>query len=497
MKTKMKNIHFDVKKTLKELGRVNKKKLKNGSYSVIYTVLVIAVIVVINLIVGELPESWTQIDVSTQKLYTISDTTEEFLDGLDQDVTIYYIVQNGREDSVVERLLARYEEVSDHITVETRDPVLYPNFTSQYTEESVQENSLIVVSGDRSRVVDYSSLYDQEYDYYTGGTNTTGFAGEGQIDSAISYVTTEELPTIYFLEGHGEYEMGTQMTENLETANYQTETLNLITEESVPEDAGCLIIASPQTDISEDEANKIIEYLEGGGKAMIFVDYTGQDMPNMDTVLESYGLAMGDGIVMENDTQHYIAQLPYYLIPNIESTDFTEDLISDNRYVLVAAAQSIDELDSYRDTLTVTPILTTSEDAYVKSDVENMETFQQEDGDRSGQFNLGVAVTESVGEDQEGEALETQLVCFGSYTLLDDQTNSQVSGGNQQLIMDALGWMCENDAPVISVESKSLSMEYLTIPEYDSGYWSLITIGVIPVAFLVIGGIIWFKRRKQ
>ena len=84
-----------IKTSLHSLGRINKKTLKNGSYSMIYTVILIAVIIVINLIVGEIPTKYTQIDVSTQKLYTISDKTREFLDELDQDVTIYHIVQNG------------------------------------------------------------------------------------------------------------------------------------------------------------------------------------------------------------------------------------------------------------------------------------------------------------------------------------------------------------------------------------------------------------------
>ena len=494
MKTKMKNVHIDVKKFLKELVKINRRKLKNGSSSMLYTVLLVAVVVVINLIVAEIPEEYTLLDVSSQKLYTISDETRDFLDGLDQDVTIYYIVQSGNEDSVVERMLNRYDEASDHISVETKDPVLYPNFTSQYTEDQVSDNSLIVVCGDRSKVISYNDLYEVEYDYYTGSSNTTDFDGEGQIDSAISYVTNEDLPIIYTLEGHGEVQMGSQMTENLERANYQVKSLNLLSADSVPDDTGCLLIASPQSDLSEDEADKIIDYLEGGGKALIFADYTTQELPNFDRVLENYGITPGGGIVMENDGNHYISQLPYYLLPNIESTDFTSDLISDNRYVLMAAAQPLDIMDSYRDTLEITPVLTTSEGAHVKSDVENMTTFEQEDGDRSGQFNLGLAVTETV---DEANDLQTQLVCFGSYTLMDDQTNSQVTGGNQELVLAAVGWMCENDTPVISVATKSLMMEYLTVPEYDAGYWSLITIGVIPVAFLLIGAVIWFKRRKQ
>lgn len=494
MKTKMKNVHIDVKKFLKELVKINRRKLKNGSSSMLYTVFLVAVVVIINLIVAEIPEEYTLIDVSTQKLYTISDETREFLDGLEEEVTIYHVVQSGNEDSVVVRMLNRYEEYSDHVDVETKDPVLYPNFTSQYTEDQVSDNSLIVVCGERSKVINYSDLYQVEYDYYTGSSSTTDFDGEGQIDSAISYVTTEDLPVIYTLEGHGEVEMGTQMTDNLERANYQVESLNLLSSDSVPEDTGCLLIASPQSDLTEDEADKIIEYLQNGGKALIFADYTMEELPNFERVLESYGITPGGGIVMENDGNHYISQMPYYLLPNIESTDFTSDLISDNRYVLMAAAQPLDIMDSYRDTLEITPVLTSSEDAYVKADVENMTTFEQEDSDRAGQFNLGLAVTETVDETND---VKTQLVCFSSYTLMDDQMNSQVTGGNQELVLGAIGWMCENDTPVISVATKSLMMEYLTVPEYDAGYWSMVVIGLIPVVFLLIGAVIWFKRRKQ
>ena len=481
-----------IKTSLRNLGRVNKKTLKNGSYSMIYTVIIIAVIVVINLIVAEIPTKYTQIDVSEQKLYTISDKTKEFLDELDQDVTIYHIVQNGNEDDVVEKLLTRYEETSSHIKVEKKDPVLYPNFTSQYTEEDVKDNSLIVVNGSKSRVVNYYNLYETQYDYYSGSSNTTGFDGEGQIDSAISYVISDNLPVIYTLEGHGELELNSSITESLEKANYQVEGLNLLTEETVPEDAGCLMIASPQADLSEEEADKVISYLENGGKAVVFTDYTSEEIPNLKKVLENYGVTPDNGVVMEGDTKHYIMQIPYYLVPEINSTEITADLIADNRYVLMPVAQSIRIMDSYRDTLDIEAVLSTSDSAYIKTNVENMQTFEKESGDQEGKFNLGVCVTEDVSDDKQ-----TQLVYYGSSSLLDNTTDQQVSGGNTELLLSTLGWMCENDAPVISVDSKSLETSYLTISEYDSGYWSAMTCGIIPAVFLIIGGVIWFKRRKQ
>ena len=478
--------------TIKEMGSIDKKSLKNGSYSMGITAIVIAVLVVINLIVGQIPEKYTQVDVSTQKLYTISDTTEKYLKDMNTDVTIYHIVQSGKEDSVLEKMLTRYEEESKHIKVEKKDPVLYPNFTSQYTSDDVADNSLIVVAGEKSKVISYSDLYETEMDYTTYQTNTTGFDGEGQIDSAISYVTSENLPVIYTLEGHEELELNSSLTDSLQKANYDVQSLNLLTQDAVPKDTGCLMIAAPQKDLSEEEAQKIITYMEAGGKVMIFTEYTGTDMPNLKSVLENYGVTTGDGVIMEGDTGHYIMQRPYYIVPTIDSSDITSDIKSNNRYVLAPISQPVKTLSDYRDTLQISSLLSTSDKAYIKSDVQNMTTYEKEDSDEEGSFQVGVSVTEQVDDDNT-----TQLVCFGCASLLDEATDQQVSGGNTDLVLAALGWMCENDAPVIDVTSKSLTMSYLTVPQFDAAYWSIIVCGVIPVVFLLIGTVIWFKRRKQ
>lgn len=70
----------------------------------------------------------------------------------------------------------------------------------------------------------------------------------------------------------------------------------------------------------------MIEYLEDGGKALIFSDYTAEDMKNFDEILRTYGVEREDGIIFEGDSQHYLSQMPYYLVPDINSTDITQDL---------------------------------------------------------------------------------------------------------------------------------------------------------------------------
>ena len=269
------------------------------------------------------------------------------------------------------------------------------------------------------------------------------------------------------------------------------QSLNLLTESSVPDDADCLFIDSPSTDISEDEKNAIIDYLESGGKAMIFSDYTTEDLPNFDAVLENYGVQRAAGIVFEGDSQHYAMQMPYYLVPTVNSTDASSETASGGYYVLAPYAQGIKKMDDVRDTVTINSILTTSDQAYSKTDL-NSDALEKEDGDEEGPFDLGVSITETLDDDKE-----TQIVYYSTSNLMESQVNQMVSGGNEKLIIESLKWMTDaEDSATVSIPSKSLSVSYLTLTDYDAAFWKICTIGLIPGFFLVVGFVVWMKRRK-
>ena len=184
----------------------NRIAFKGGSYSLAITAIVLAILVVVNILVTALPASMTRYDISASKLYSITSNTKTVVNALEEDVTIYWIVQSGEEDDVIETLLDKYDSLSDHISVVKRNPDVYPTFAEQYTSEAVQNNSLVVECGDRSRYIGYDDIYVQEADLYSYTYNTS-FDGEGAITSAIDYVTTEDLPQLYVVEGHGEQEL--------------------------------------------------------------------------------------------------------------------------------------------------------------------------------------------------------------------------------------------------------------------------------------------------
>lgn len=491
MKLLGKNINKQTKKESKEKMPLNKKYLRNGSYSTLLIVIFVAIVVVINMIVGKLPSKYTQIDISDQQLYSIGDETKKVLNNLDKDVTIYQIAQSGSEDETISNLLQKYADESKHVKVELKDPVVSPKFVSEYTSDQVSSNSLIVVCGDRNKVVNYNDMYESTMDYNTYSYQTTGFDGEGQITSAIAYVTTENLPVLYTLEGHGEKELDSTIKEDIEKANMEVKTLNLISEGSVPDDAACLLIDSPSSDISEDEKTALLDYLENGGKAMVFSDYTESTLSNFAAVLENYGVKAADGIVFEGDNQHYGMQMPYYLLPTVNSTDASSETASSGYYIIMPYAQGIQKLDDVRDTVTVEDILTTSDSAYSKTNLQS-ETLEKEGGDVEGPFALGVSIKEDVGDGKK-----TQIIYYSSSYIMDSQMNQLVSGGNEKLVTESLNSMVSTEeTTTVSIPSKSLEVSYLTISDYDASFWKICTIGLIPGIFLVAGFVIWFKRRK-
>lgn len=487
---------INVKKIMedsKEKRRKNKKVLRHGSYSMAVTGIVIASVVVLNLVVQELPSKFREIDLSSQKLYTIGEQTEKMLKKLDKDVQIYFVAQDGTESSDIEKLLERYEEGSKHVQVEQKDPAVNSTFVSQYTSDNISNNSVIVVCGDKSKVIDYTDMYETTINYSTYSQQVTGFDGEGQLTSALNYVVSEDMPVLYTLEGHEEASMSETMKETIQKANIDIQSLNLLTEEAVPEDTECLFIFAPAKDLSEDEADKVISYLENGGKAFIVSNYTDEDMSNFNRVLENYGVRPVNGIVFEGDSDHFVSQNPYYLLPNIENNEITSQLSSQSRYVLAAMAQGISQIENVRDSLEISSILSTTDSSYSKTDLENMETMEKEEGDIQGPFDLGVMITEKVDDEKE-----TQIVYFSSQSLFDDSANAMVSGTNYELLSASLGWMCNTDETnTVSIPSKSYDNTSLVIPAADANFWSIFVTAVLPLCVLALGFTIWMKRRKQ
>ncbi len=468
---------------------LNTRTAKVGGYSFLRTHLVLANLILINVVGSTLPSTWTAFDISAAQLYSVTSSTKAVAQNLEKEVTIYWITQEGEEDSVIEKLLDVYDSLSDNITVEKKNPDIYPTFAEQYTDETVENNSLVVECGDTYRYIAYDDIYEADYtDYYTSGSVAYYFDGESEITTAIDYVVSEDLPTIYILSGLGEEETASTMSESLEKAIFYTEELSLLTVDEIPEDADAIMIYAPSSDISEEEADMLLEYLDNGGRLFVISGLQSEDdMENLHSVLEYYGVTFEEGIVIEGSRDNYAFGYPYVLLPELGDSDITSELSENNNYVIAAIAQGL-TIGTTSDDVTVTSLLDTTDESFSKVDGYNLTTYEKEDDDIDGPFSVAVSVEDS--------GTGAMMVWISSDYIMDDTYVSYSSGANSDFVMNAVSWMIgETDS--ISIRSKSLNYSYLTISTTQSNIIKVVMIAVIPLCYLIYGLEDVIRRRRK
>lgn len=458
---------------------------KGGTYSLAISVIVLAILIVVNIMANVLPATLTKLDISSSKLYSITSNTKVVVNSLEKDVTIYWIVQSDMEDSVIEHLLAKYDSLSEHISVVKKNPDMYPTFAAQYTDGTTANNDLVVECGEKYRYISYSEMYLSEVDYTTY-SEVYSFDGEGAITSAIDYVVSEELPQVYVLEGHGEAELSAEMAEQIEKENIELVQFSLLNADEISKEADCILINAPSSDISEEEKTMLADYVAGGGKLMVMAGPVEEgELPNLTGLLADYGVEAAEGIVVEGDRSYYAFQTPHIMLPEVQSHKITDPLIESNYYVIMPIAQGLTVGSTGKGT--VTELLSTSASAFSKIAGYGLATYEKEEGDVDGPFALAVAIEAESGG---------QMIWIASSNLLDMMYNAYSSGANLDFCMNALSSLI-GEREAVAIRSKSLGYNYLTIDASTSSRLKTIMIGVLPITFVVIGIVVIVERRKR
>ena len=469
---------------------------KGGVYSLIITAVVLAIMVAVNILSDKIPSNLTKFDISAQKLYSVTSNTKAVVLNLHQNVTIYWIVQANEEDSVIENLLNRYDDLSEHITVQKINPDVYPTFAAKYTDETVQNNSIVVESGNRSRYIPFSDIYYTKTttNYYTT-TSEKFFDGEGTVTSAIDYVVTTDLPILYVLQGHGEKEIDADFAEAIKKGNIETKTFSLLNITEIPKEADAVLINAPQSDISEAELEILRDYLTEKGKLLVFSGPTqdGTVLTNLNMLLKDYDVQVAPGIVVEADSSHYMANQygvsPVWLMPIVNDTEITASQIKNNYYVIVPIAAGV-KIGPTADTEDVITLLQTSDIAFAKAAGYSMQTYEKEEGDADGPFALAVLIKNYHGG---------RIAWFASSDMVSGDygtyANQLSSGANMDLAMSALNNLI-GEREAIAIPSKSMKMGQLTITDSAKTTLKVVLLAVFPLVVFGAGIVVLLYRRK-
>lgn len=472
------------------------KRFRHGSYTTLMSAAVVAIVLSVNLIAGQLPSAARNIDLSSQKLYTIGDETKALLESLAEDVTVYLVAQEGAENDTLVKMLERYQDGSGHVKVEKVDPVLSPSFASKYGMDGLADNSLVVESKKRHKVIGQADIFQVKYDM--SGYNMTGnystsqaYDGEGQLTSAISYVLSDDLPIVYAITGHGESQLNDRVKDLIGKGNMELRELSLLAEKKVPEDAAGVILNGPASDLSADEAQMLLSYMENGGKMVILAAYTENDMTNLKGILDNYGMALGDGVVLEGDSRHYYGT-PLTILPEIGSHAITAQIRLDQIPAMLVNMVPLTEKSESRDTLTVTPLLRTSDSAFAKRvRGGRLDSYEKGAEDAQGVYAGAILAEETTGD------RTASLLVISSANLLNQEISQQFNVCNEGFFVNSLSYLCKSEAASTSIAAKSMDLVYLSPSAALVNLLAGIYIIFVPAGLLIFGFVIWLGRRKK
>lgn len=462
------------------------KGIKMGAYSIFNILVAIALTILVNVGLNYVPEQYTSFDVTVNKIFTLTEDTIQYVKNLSRNVTIYVLADDNSKDGDVDLMLKNLQGYSEHIQVEYVSPIANPMFYYNYTSAQPSENSLIVVSGNESMVIDYYDLYVFQTDYTTYESEVVGSDIEGQLVSAIMRVTAGDTPKFYMLLGHNELVFDEKFQGALTKENIDYEYIQLNTMDEIPEDADAIVINAPISDYSEDEVDKVLSYLDNGGNVFIIPTWTEESMGNFEQILEYYGVSLVDGVIVETDRSRYY-QSPYNLIPNIIYEDITQSIYDGTVLAPLSRGLSYDE---YSEDIWYIPFLTTSEDAFSKTDMLSLQDFDKGSQDIDGPFVIGMKIEKPA---QNGEI--SQAVIVATEQMFSEDTDNVVPGYNVKLFGGIIASLAEREITV-TVPIKYYEIGNLVFSAETVKVASRIIL-VIVVACIVLAIYIPLTRRHK
>ena len=488
--------------TGKEKKIKNERAVKLGSVSLIGAAIVLAVVILVNVAVNVLPSRFTKYNLSQNGVYDISDATKALVSGVKDKVSIYVVSESSSVDKVTLEYAKRLADLNSNIVCEQIDPNIKPLFIGNYTDETLDssETSIIVAnqSNGRSKVITQSEIYyrmytDQEvmmYYYYYGQEvdNPTYFDAENCLATAIDYVTTDKLPTVYYTSGHGETAIDSTVSRLIEAENIDLKQLATLTSEKVPDDADIVIVNSPTYDFTEDETALLSEFIDGGGKVILITGIGDNllfiDLPKLYGFAEEYGLVYNQALALEGSSSYYY-RAPYYILPQIAESAYS-DAVPSNTYIVMPLAHEIIVSEELPEGVSVSELLTTSVKGYVKENIVYDENFtvEKSDSDREGKIVLGAQADKGDGA----------LLWFSASDIINGATAGSYS--NVTYMMSVITKL-SGKTTVATASAKALQVEALNVSEGSSNTWGIILIGVVPLILLAAGIIIWYRRKVR
>ncbi len=484
----------------REAAEMKRRRLKYGVYAAVFAALFVCAVIAVNIFVGYMTDRFVwEVDMTSEKLFEISEDTREVIADLPVDVTITVCSdETSYRDSAellgnIYEILQRYSALGgDKIKLRYLDPNLNPQIFDRYDiGGDLARDYIIVESPLRYTYMSPVSLYSTKTDDRTGRTYYVGLRAEQALTSALVFVSSDSVDRAAYIRGHGEDYYMDQLDSLLKKMNYDVTDV-ILAQNDIPEDVSLVIISSPLTDYGADETDKLDAFFRRGGDAVVsMTPATSEELTNLSLLFEEWGVRYSSETVF--DTYQSLSSYPMYVVPEVAVIpNVTEALNTKNYFAIVPGAMPIELTGKQTASHTVLALMRSSQYSYSKSLEEISVGFDRAGDDRSGPFDL-CAISERFVTDKNLNSTRSDVL-FCSAGMISDSVLSASNFLNSQFLTAVINYIREDGKGVV-IPDKNFASSALTVRSWQISLIFWIIVILLPLAILAAGVTVRVRRK--
>ena len=473
----------------------------------VLVVLFIAAMVLVNFIAVTVNEKIPALTIDTtgKESFELSKETVEYLPSLKDDINIIVLAdekeykEGGEYYIQANSLLHEYENKSDKITLEYVDMASNPTFSSKYPDETLSYYGIIVESDKGYKYLKEADMFDIQMDYNTYSYYIAGSKVEEAVTSALLYVTLDDKPKVTFVSDINGEDY-TYFKNYLESNGFETDEVSPAVG-TIPEDTQILVLFAPSVDLDEKVVDAISDFLLNGGeygKQLLYLPMgTLVDSPNIDSLIEEWGITVDNGYAIENDP-NYMAPLGggYYLFAT-QYADQTYNAKMRNTSLPFCVIGGYTKPLNVTDSTNVTTLLTLSDESTVLYSDETADEPVSSPNLVIGAIAQKGTTTTADTDSSSTETKQSHIVVIGSSVAMSETLLKSNVYGNSTYILSVFNTLVNRDDVGISIEAKTLENPDLGITTAQIRALGAVFIVVVPVGILIAGIVIFIKRRNM
>ena len=464
-----------------------------GTLSLVSIVVFLGILVAVNYLGSRQNKRW---DLTANQVFSLSDQTVRILRELKQPVNVIVYERQDRQDIHRDRL----EEFGYH--------------TSQLKTEFVDPDRE-PARAQESKIETLPTILIQ----YEGRTERVSSSNEQDLTNGLIKAITGQAKKVYFTQGHGEKDPAASdragystIADALKQDNFAVESLLLVTQKTVPDDATVVVIAGPTTDFFPPEIEALRAYVDRGGKVLVLLDppaKAGATQPLLAQFLTDWGINAGNDVVLDASGVGQMlgtdASVPV-------AAQYPSHPISQGFRVITAfpMARSMSPIEGGSNSHTAQPLVNTSQQSWSEADIASLSSakgqveFNPEKGDKQGPITLAAAVSApatvtppkpanaSPDSTEAPSTPETRVVAFGDS---DFASNMAIGvSGNRDLFMNSLNWLAQQEN-LIAVRPRQPQDQRLTLTADQQNRIMILSLFIIPGLVFATGVYTWWRRR--